>query len=270
MGILGHKKVEVGTILNLVHGGDGEDGTLASLFDFYNLPFIGPRKEAAMVSFNKWFTKQFAQALNIKTVAYEILNRHDKYETKLSFPIIIKPLRLGSSIGVSVVKEADEFEYALDTAFEYDTQVMIEPFIAGVKEYNLAGCSGSNSITFSIIEEPAKAEFLDFEKKYLDFKRDGKSEDAALDNTLSQKMHDTFTSLYSPIFEGSLIRCDFFVIDNEVYLNEINPIPGSMANYLFEDFTSVIETLSQKLPRSHKINVNYNYINKIQSAKGKA
>jgi D-alanine-D-alanine ligase len=270
MGLMGQKKIDVGTVLNLIHGADGEDGTMAALFDFHKIAYIGPRKEASQVSFNKWFTKQFAQALAVKTVDYEVLNRDDAYKTHFDFPVIIKPLRLGSSIGVSVVKEADELEYALDTAFEYDNQVMIEPFIAGVKEYNLAGCSGSSDIAYSIIEEPAKAEFLDFEKKYLDFNREGKSEDAGLCAELSTKMHDTFAKLYNPLFEGSLIRCDFFVIDDEVYLNEINPIPGSMANYLFEDFPRVIETLSTKLPRAHKISVNYNYINKIQSAKGKA
>ena len=70
-------------------------------------------------------------------------------------------------------------------------------------------------------------------------------------------------------FEGSLIRCDFFVVDNEVYLNEINPIPGSMANYLFDDFNKIMTSLSHSLPKNKKINITYEYVNKIQASKGK-
>ncbi len=70
------------------------------------------------------------------------------------------------------------------------------------------------------------------------------------------------------LFEGSIIRCDFFVVENEVYLNEINPIPGSMANYLFEDFSGMVERLSKHLPKEQTIKIDYSYINSIQSAKG--
>jgi D-alanine-D-alanine ligase len=75
--------------------------------------------------------------------------------------------------------------------------------------------------------------------------------------------------VYNNLFEGALIRCDFFVIDDEVYLNEINPIPGSMANYLFEDFKGSLELLSNSLPQSKRARVNYEYIHSISQAKGK-
>ena len=65
-------------------------------------------------------------------------------------------------------------------------------------------------------------------------------------------------------------RCDFFVVDGEVLLNEINPIPGSMANYLFEDFEGMVQRLSKNLPKEQNISIDYQYIHSIQSAKGKA
>ena len=71
------------------------------------------------------------------------------------------------------------------------------------------------------------------------------------------------------MFEGSIIRCDFFVINDEIYLNEINSIPGSMANYLFEDFQSLFNQVAKNLPRKKHIPITYEYVNKIHSAKGK-
>lgn len=267
-GLFGSKRIETDCLINLIHGGDGEDGKMASLFDFHSVPYIGPGIEASVLSFNKLYTKLYAKELGVKTVDYQLIGRGDAYELKFDFPVIIKPLRLGSSIGVSIVKEASELEYALDVAFEFDSDVLVEPFINNVREYNLAGYrAGEHHL--SIIENPQKEEFLDFDKKYLDFSRDGKPSAADIPDTLAAAMHESFKKIYGTLFDGSLIRCDFFVIDDEVYLNEINPIPGSMANYLFGDFPAAIRTLSDHLPRKRNISVDYMYINKIQSSKGK-
>ena len=82
-------------------------------------------------------------------------------------------------------------------------------------------------------------------------------------------MKKAFETIYNTTFNDAMIRCDFFVIDDEVYLNEINPIPGSMANYLFEDFDASIKELSKSLKLKDKIKISYDYVNKIQAAKGK-
>ncbi|MCK4441752.1 MAG: D-alanine--D-alanine ligase, partial [Sulfurovaceae bacterium] len=148
-----------------------------------------------------------------------------------------------------------------------DNQVLIEPFIEGVLEYNQAGCK-TNDFELSIIEEPNKEEFLDFEKKYLDFSRDGKVVDADISKELKSDIQETFKKVYGTLFEGAIIRCDFFVANDEVMLNEINPIPGSMANYLFDDFEGMIERLINNLPKEPNIKIDYSYINSIQSAKG--
>lgn len=267
-GLFGSKLHDM-PVLNIIHGGDGEDGTIASMMDFYGIPFIGPRKEAAMLSFDKHYTKWLAESVGIKTLPYEVLHKGKNSLIQTPYPFIIKPARLGSSIGVSIVREASELDYALDVAFEFDNVVLIEPFIAGVKEYNLAGFSARGEITYSIVEEPHKNEFLDFEKKYLDFARSSKVAEASISPKLVAQLQEAFQSIYSPLFEGALIRCDFFEIDGEVYLNEVNPIPGSMANYLFEDFQGSIQKLLGALPDKKEIRVQYNYIHSISQAKGK-
>ena len=80
---------------------------------------------------------------------------------------------------------------------------------------------------------------------------------------------ESFKRLYNNLFEGSIIRCDFFVIDDKVYLNEINSIPGTMANYLFEDFNTLFNEVAKNLPVKKHIPVTYEYVNKIQASKGK-
>ncbi len=265
--MFGLKEMGVGTVLNLIHGRDGEDGKVASLLEFNDIAYIAPRVDASVLSYNKLYTKLYAESLGVKVVPYEVLNAGESRDITLEYPVIVKPVRLGSSIGVSIVKSADALDYALDVAFEFDNQVLIEPFIEGVLEYNQAGCKTSE-FELSIIEEPNKEEFLDFEKKYLDFSRDAKVTDADISLELKTDIQDAFKKVYANIFEGSLIRCDFFVVDGEVLLNEINPIPGSMANYLFEDFEGMIERLANKLPKEVTIKIDYAYINSIQSAKG--
>lgn len=266
--MFGSERLEM-PVLNLIHGADGEDGTIASLLEFFDIAYIGPRPTASVFSYDKMHTKWFADAIGVKTVAYESLNVNDKREVKTAMPFIIKPARLGSSIGVSVIKEASQLEYALDVAFEFDDNIIIEPFIEGVKEYNLAGYGANGGTHFSIVEEPQKNEFLDFDKKYLDFSRSSAVSEADIDAALVSELEETFAKIYTNMFEGALIRCDFFVVDGEVLLNEINPIPGSMANYLFADFEHVINALLASLPQQRRPQVNYQYIHSINQAKGK-
>lgn len=268
-GMFGSKAVVSDVTLNLIHGRDGEDGKIASMMEFYDIPFISPRMEASALSYNKLYTKFLAQSLGVKTVAYEYLCKNDERKITMPYPVIVKPVRLGSSIGVSIVRDVSELDYALDVAFEFDTDVIVEPFIEGVKEFNQAG-SFTNTWELSIVEEPQKEVFLDFEKKYMDFSRDSQVSAADISDDLKAKIQESFKKIYNPLFKGSIIRCDFFVVDDEVLLNEINPIPGSMANYLFEDFEGMIYRLSNNLPKEQNITVDYQYIHSIQSAKGKA
>lgn len=267
-GLLKEKPLHVDFVINLIHGQDGEDGKIASLLDFYDIRYIGPRLEASVISYNKLFTKLYAKEIGVKSIDYKVVKKSDARDLNLDYPCILKPTHLGSSIGISVVKSSNELDYALDMAFEFDNEVIIEPFFEDVKEYNLAGYK-ADSFYLSILEEPKKSEFLNFENKYLDFSRTQKVNQADVGASVEEKLKKAFETIYNPLFSGALIRCDFFVYGDDVYINEINPVPGSMANYLFEDFQSHIFRLAQYLPSTMMVPHTYRYINSIQSAKGK-
>ena len=283
-GFLGAQKPisDLGIALNLIHGADGEDGTLASIFDFYKIPFIGPRIEASVISFNKILTKIYVDSLDksrVKTLPFCRYHRDDlpyildgSKPIAFPYPFIIKPARLGSSIGITIVNKQSEVEYALDSAFELDDSVIVEPFYKGVREYNLAGFLGikdgvRNTFIFSQIEEPIKKDLLDFNDKYLDFSRTDNAPKAQIDSSLESRLQEAFKIIYGKVFEGALIRCDFFVIDDEIYLNEINPIPGSLANYLFDNLEKALESIH--LPRNKNIPITYAYVEHIRKTKGK-
>jgi D-alanine-D-alanine ligase len=257
------KRVEFDVAINLIHGRDGEDGKLPALLEWYGILAITPNVEACAVSFNKLFTKMYAKELGVSVIEYEVIN---KPKTKFDFPVIVKPARLGSSIGVSIAKNEEELRYAFDVAREFDDLIIVEPFIEGIEEYNLAGCY-ANEWIFSKLEKVEKKEYLDFEKKYMDFSR--KEVKLIEDKNLKPKFEETFKKIYNKTFKNALIRCDFFYKDGIIYLNEINPIPGSLANYLFDDFKGVVERLAKSLVTEEKIKIEYQYINKINQAKGK-
>ncbi len=266
-GIMGFKKLDVDCYINLVHGMDGEDGKLAGILEFYGVKFIGPRIEGCAMSFNKILTKKLCELCEVATLPYQAMKKSDNLE--LSLPVILKPARLGSSIGVEIVRENSQLEYAKDVAFEFDDEVLAEPFIEGIREFNLAGFKAGDEFVFSMVEEPSKKAFLDFEQKYLSFSGSGALK-ADIDESLENQLKSAFKRIYDGgKFHGALIRCDFFVLENKVYLNEINPNPGSLANYLFEDFTGVLERLANALPSPKEIKVEYNFINEINGAKGK-
>ncbi|RAX57677.1 D-alanine--D-alanine ligase A [Helicobacter monodelphidis] len=266
----------VEVMLNLIHGSEGEEGIISSLCEFYHIPYIGPRIEASVMSFSKELTKLYAQSRGVKMLPYHILDKQTRNIDSIpfEFPFIVKPLHLGSSIGIQIIRDKKEMNYNLDVAFEFDNKVLIEPFIGGIKEYNLAGCKvkkqGEEHWIFSMIEEPKKGELLDFNKKYLDFSRTEKTTQAEIDTKWTERMQMAFKALYHHCFEGALIRCDFFIHKDAIYLNEINPIPGSLAHYLFSDsFVSVLDALAQRLPIAHSPQVRYLFLSEIQYAKGK-
>jgi len=253
-------------VVNLIHGGQGEDGTIISLLEFYKIKAISPNREASVLSFNKGLTKIFAESVGVKTLSYQIFNINGKRKLNIiEFPIIVKPLSLGSSIGVSVVTKLSDLDYAFDTAFEFEDNLIVEPFIKDVKEFNVAGAF-TDKLVISNIEEPQKGEILDFDTKYMDFSRGQTLETIDISKDLEKQLFENFEKIYMPKFIGSLIRCDFFLINDEVYLNEINSIPGSLANYLFTDFPNLLNSI--EIPQPKTASVSYKYIDKIQRAKG--
>jgi D-alanine-D-alanine ligase len=130
------EKIDFDVVINLVHGRDGEDGKLPGILEFFKIKAITPNTEACAISYNKVLTKAYAKEIGVSVIDYEIINSP---KTKFDFPVIVKPPRLGSSIGVSVAKNQNELEYAFDVAREFDDLIIVEPFIEGINEYNLAG-----------------------------------------------------------------------------------------------------------------------------------
>lgn len=256
------EKVEIDVCINLIHGADGEDGKIPALFEFFDISYIGPNIEASVMSYSKELTKYLAKIVGVKTLDFEVIKRGENIN--MSYPFIIKPNSLGSSIGVEIIKDKKELEYGLDKAFEYDKKLLVEPFIKDVKEYNLAGTKIKDEIIFSKIEEVQKKDFLDFDQKYL---KEKVIKEANLSDELKDKLKDAFTRIYNFGFDNALIRCDFFIVDNEVYLNEINPNPGSLANYLFCDFNDLITKLAKNLVKKKKIKISYETLNSITSNK---
>lgn len=259
------EKIDVDVYINLIHGADGEDGKIASLFEFFEIPYIGPRIDASVMSFSKELTKYLAKICGVKALDFEVIKRDDKIGMK--FPFIIKPNRLGSSIGIKVAQNDENLDYILDECFEFDEKLIIEPYIKDVEEFNVAGTKIGDEFVISKIEAVKKDEILDFKQKYLVFSQRDKVNDDSIDTTLKDKLKENFKRIYDFGFDGAIIRCDFFVIDNEVYLNEINPNPGSLANYLFDDFEDMLNKLANSIKVSRKIKPNYETINKIVSNK---
>lgn len=163
------KNLDLDCVINLIHGRDGEDGKIASLLEFFDIKFIGPRVEASVLSFNKEFTKLYAQSVGVKTLDYQMLRKSQKQDFTAHFPCILKPARLGSSIGISIAKNEKELDYAKDVGFEFDTDILVEDFKSDIKEYNLAGCMIKDEFIFSIIEEPKKKNFWILSKNILVF-----------------------------------------------------------------------------------------------------
>jgi len=239
--------VDFDVAINLIHGRDGEDGKIPGMLEFYNIKAITPNIESCAISYNKVLTKAYAKEIEVDVIDYEIIASP---KTKFNFPVIVKPARLGSSIGVSIARNQDEFNYAFDVAREFDELIIVEPFIEGIEEYNLAGCKAKDDWIFSKLEKVEKNDFLDFEKKYMDFSR---KEIKVNENVeLKEKFQEVFKKIYANQFTDALIRCDFFYKNGIIYLNEINPIPGSLANYLFDDFKNVIEKFGEKFKNRTK------------------
>ena len=271
-GLFGSKRgtIEFDLIVPAIHGSNGEDGTLQGMLEFAGIPYAGCRTLGAAATMNKVFAKKNARAAGIKVLPELVVKRPaqgsfldpDTLKRDLvaafdgeRYPLIVKPCNLGSSIGVGKADTMDELVAALMTAFRLDSEAIVEPFVANLSEYNVAVRRDANGTTVtSAIERPLRdAELLDFKNKYLAGgepggpKLDtGPSEGMASLNRalnpeeLTVEQDDFIRSGASKIFDllalGGSIRVDFLCNSEtgELWLNEVNTIPGSFAYFLWE------------------------------------
>lgn len=252
------------------HGLYGEDGNIQGMFELANIPYTGARILSSAVFMNKIATKRFLNDLDIPCLPYAVIKRPEegymlpekniKAATKhLKFPCILKPVNLGSSIGVAKVNTAEDINACLPAIFEFDDAAMLEPFVENLVEYNVAVSRIHGKIQTSAIERPKSTdELLDFKQKYLsggDNKTGTKTGGTKTGETISEGMlsltrelnpklpkkteeqiREWSARLFEAIDGTGAPRIDYIGNNKsgEIWFNEVNPIPGSFGYFLWE------------------------------------
>lgn len=251
----------------VVHGLNVEDGTLEGFLEMYNIPYVGCDVCSSAVGMNKIVFKKVLEASKLPVVEYETLNieefeedeskAYKKITEKLSLPVIVKPSNLGSSIGIEIIKNENEFKEKMQNVFTFCENVLIEKCVTNLREINCSVLGNFKEQEVSVLEEPIKNdEILSYKDKYMGdgTKKTGvkggkfsgakgsgmASLSRKIPAELSKEQEEEIYSLAKKTFtelncEG-ISRIDF-IIDkdtNNVYVNEINTIPGSLAFYLWE------------------------------------
>ena len=230
--------------LNCCHGGLGEGGGVSAWFEMQGIPLASPSSAPSAICMDKALTKLLAKGLNIPIVDGLRVKECDYRKRgefmlknmvrRLKFPVIVKPVHLGSSIGIAVAKDEEEVRQALETAFALDDCVLIEKFLMGKKDVNCAAYSIGDEVYVSEAEEAFSAydKVYGFEEKYI--KKEQKSGGRALlSGVLRQKIRGYTKTIYKKLNFSGVVRIDFLVQDDKVYLSEVNTVPGSLAYYLF-------------------------------------
>ena len=254
--------------LPIVHGTYSEDGTLVGFLETLGLPYIGSDGIASAVAQDKAFMKMAFAHAGLPILPWlevfepEFLQDpqsvHQKVK-KLGYPIIVKPARLGSSIGIQIVHNADELNQALDLAFRFDAKVVLEVLVQALREINCSVLGDGVNTQASVLEEVTKQDaILSFKDKY-----EGGSKGkgmasldriipAPVDQELTQKIQDMAQSAFRCLGSQGVARIDF-ILDAKtqaLYVNEINTIPGSLSFYLWDksglNFTALLDRLVEQ------------------------
>lgn len=237
-------------IFPVIHGSHGEDGTLQGLFEIADIPYVGCGVLASAVANDKLMTKTVLKQNDIPVVDCLAFSRADwiynqetilqKISAQLSFPLFVKPITLGSSIGVAKVEDESILASYMDIAFNFDSRVLVETAVSDCLEIN---CSllGNSDIRASVLEQPITwQQFLTYEEKYLSGSEGMKSAEriipAPISQTLTTQIQEYAIKAFRAIEGRGIARIDFLVKQDtsEIYLNEINTLPGSLAFYLWE------------------------------------
>ncbi len=234
--------------INCLHGGRGEDGSIAGFMKLCNIPLASSGVFSSAVSMDKEYTKIALNGLGIKNLECFAINKDNYYSKKeevctylervYGLPLIVKPATLGSSIGISVAHNQEQLTKAFDLAFKYDVKVIVEKALVGFKEINCACYKDGKNLVVSECEEPLrKSDILTFDQKYKESKigEAKRKFPADIDKDLSDKIKETTKRIYRKLGFSGVIRVDYLLKDKEVFVNEINSVPGSMAYYLFGD-----------------------------------
>lgn len=270
----------------VMHGSYGEDGSLQGLLAMMNIPYVGCDVLSSAITMDKVATKMALQTLGIKVLDYVWFYSEmwlvakeqviSKIKTQLTYPLVVKPGNLGSSIGVVAVNNDQELEDALDLAARLAPKILVEPKIVNFKEINCAVLGDHDSAEVSVCEEPLRsAEILSYRDKYAagmkgkvatssdKVTRGGMSGakhkiPAEIPAALSAKIQELARHAFINLNCSGVVRIDFLIDQNtnEIYVCELNSIPGSLAFYLWEplgkDFTALTERLIALALKRHR------------------
>lgn len=231
----GYENIRVDIAFPVLHGRNGEDGTIQGLFQLAGIPFVGCDMVSSAVSMDKIFTNTVADASGVPQAAWDSLTEYeyrtgaktlDDVAAKLGYPIFVKPANAGSSVGITKAHDRDELQAAMELALQHDTRILFEEFIDGFEvECSILGNDElENGVVGQII--PAN-EFYDFDAKY-----DNADSTLHIPALIPGEKRDEVAEAARKVFKAlgctGFSRVDFFVsrTDGRVLFNEINTIPG--------------------------------------------
>jgi len=250
-GWLGFSAVEESfdVVFPVFHGQNGEDGTIQGLLEMANIPYVCGGTLTGSAGMDKFVTKRIAESIGIN-VTKDFLITKGTYNKKtsqekakdLGYPVYVKPANLGSSIGITRVKNASDLSDAIEVAFHYDDRILIEKAVDLEKEINIS-VLGNNPYEVSITEQPiASGDLLSFEDKYVSNakKTHGMASlkrliPAQISKDETKQIQNWAKDIFGAINGKGLARVDFMMDKKgKIYFNEINTIPGALAFFLWE------------------------------------
>lgn len=242
--------------LPVVHGTNAEDGTMAGYLNMLGVPYVGCDVLSAALSMDKYAMKVIFKDAEIPVLDC-VLIRSDEYaedeekaekdvEEKIGYPVIVKPVNLGSSVGISKADNREKLSEALADAFIYADRVIVERAIVNLKEINCSVLGDAGSARPSVCERPVGSdEILSYEDKYLGGPKSAGTKGMASTKRIipadissedTEKIQNYAVKAFKALGCSGVSRIDFMIDcdTGEIYLNEINSIPGSLSFYLWE------------------------------------
>ncbi len=247
--------VEIDVAFPVVHGTNVEDGAFQGYLKTLGIPFVGCDVTASAVGMDKFIQKQILKEAGVPVLDAKIYTLSDyaelesmldSIEKNVGYPAIVKPVNLGSSVGISVAHERGELAKSVDDAFRYASRVLVEHAITKLREINCSVLGDENEAEASECEEPLHTEeILSYEDKYVSNAKGSGSKGMAsvsrkIPAELSPEKREEIRNMAVKAFKAlgccGVSRIDFMVDEDTgaLYFNEINTIPGSLSFYLWE------------------------------------
>ena len=248
-------KYPVDIVFPIVHGTNVEDGALQGYLKTIGVPFVGCDVTASAIGMDKYIMKTVLKDNGIPVldgVTYTLSDYADidslkkRIEERFGYPVIIKPVNLGSSVGISVASNDNELTHAIDSAFLYASKILVEHAISKLREINCSVLGDENEAIASECEEPMHTdEILSYKDKYMgQGSKNGSKGMASVSRKIpadiSEERREEIRDLAVRAFKclgcNGVSRIDFMIdeANDKLYFNEINTIPGSLAFYLWE------------------------------------